>query len=62
MKSTTVDTVTSNETYVRMRVFDGDLQISEAGEELLRIERCQHEATRRRLREAQDRLAARDCK
>ncbi len=50
-------TVTSNEEYVRLRIFDGELPISEAGAELLRIERAQHEATRARLRELEARLA-----
>lgn len=41
MKSKQVDTVTSNESYVRLRIFDGDLLISEAGAELLRIAQAQ---------------------
>lgn len=42
MKARLLDTITSNEEHVRMRIFDGDLQISEAAAELLRIERAQH--------------------
>jgi hypothetical protein len=56
MKTRTVETVTSNEEYVRLRIFDGDLQIGEAGAELLRLERAQHEATRQQLLAAQARL------
>jgi hypothetical protein len=52
MKSRLIDTIASNEDSVRMRIFDGDLPADEATAELLRIERAQHEVTRRRLREA----------
>jgi len=52
MKTKDVKTVTSNEDYVRLRIFDGDLQVSNAGAELLRIERAQHNETRRKLEEA----------
>lgn len=55
-------TVTNNEDYVRMRIFDGDLQVSEAAEELIRIERAQHVATRRRLDEEIDRRVAAENK
>ena len=41
MKSTSVETITSNEQYVRMRIFDGDLQISAASAELIRIAQAQ---------------------
>jgi hypothetical protein len=52
MKSRLVNTITSNEDSVRLRIFDGELPADEATVELLRIERAQHEVTRRRLREA----------
>lgn len=58
MKSTSVDTITGNDTYVRMRIFDGDLQVSEAADELIRLERSQHDDTKRRLAEALEALAA----
>lgn len=47
MKTKLVDTVTTNEDHVRMRIFDGDLQISEAAAELLRVEKSQRAAERR---------------
>lgn len=50
-------TVASNEEYVRLRIFDGDLQVSEAAEELIRLERAQHAETRRMLAEARAELA-----
>ena len=53
MKTRTVETVTTNEEHVRMRVFDGDLPADEATAELLRLERAQHAATWRQLQEAQ---------
>jgi hypothetical protein len=52
MKSRLVDAITSNEDSVRLRIFDGDLPADEATAELLRIERAQHDVTRRRLRAA----------
>lgn len=56
MKTKLVDTVVGNEEFVRMRIYDGDLQINEAAEELLRLERCQRQAERilfdTRLKEA----------
>jgi hypothetical protein len=52
MKSRTVETVTNNEDYVRLRIFDGELPADEATKELLRLERCQHAATREQLRQA----------
>ncbi len=57
MKSRSVETVTSNEAFVRMRIYDGDLPIDEAGAELLRIERAQHAAERQRHCETQERWA-----
>jgi hypothetical protein len=56
MKTKLVDAVTNNEDYVRLRIFDGDLQISEAAAELLRLERSQHEATRRELLSCREEL------
>lgn len=57
MKSTSVDMITSNDGYVRMRIFDGNLGLDEAGAELLRLEQCQHAATRKSLIECQTRNA-----
>ncbi len=57
MRSKTVETVTSNEDYVRLRIFEGDLPASEAVAELLRLERAQHKETRRLLANALDRIA-----
>lgn len=58
MKTKLIETITSNEEDVRLRIYDGELQLSEAANELLRMERAQHEATKRRLRETEARLAA----
>lgn len=52
MKTRTVDTITTNEELVRLRIYDGDLQIPEAAGELLRLEREQNAALRRRVAEA----------
>lgn len=49
MKSVSVDQITSNESYVRMRIFDGEFPPDAAKDELVRIERAQHAETRRRL-------------
>lgn len=53
MKSKTVETVTNNEDFVRMRIFDGELPQDAALSELLRLERAQHAETRRQLLIAQ---------
>lgn len=47
MKSKLVDTITSNEEHVRLKIFDGELPAEDGVNELLRIERAQHGATRR---------------
>jgi hypothetical protein len=44
-------TITNNEDYVRLRIYEGDLQVSEAAAELLRLARAQHAAECRRLNE-----------
>lgn len=44
MKSTTVETITSNEQHVRMRIFDGDLPANEAYQALWQLEREQRAA------------------
>lgn len=49
MKSKEVMTITSNEEYVRMRIYDGDLRIDDAAAELLRIERAQKKSLQRKL-------------
>lgn len=56
MKARAVDYITSNEEHVRMQIFDGDLRIDEAGAELLRVERAQHDATRTRVKELELRV------
>ena len=48
MKSRKIETITSNEDQVRFEIFSGTLPIDDAGAELLRLERAQHEAERRR--------------
>lgn len=49
MKSRFVDTITTNEEHVRMRIFDGDLPIDAAAAELLRIERAQKDSLQRQI-------------
>lgn len=49
MKTRTVETVSSNEEFVRMRIFDGDLPADAATAELLRLERLQHAKCRAEL-------------
>lgn len=48
MKSRTVETVTSNEGLVRLRIYDGEIPLDQAAEELLRLyrEQVRHEALR----------------
>lgn len=64
MKSRATETVTSNEEFVRLRIFDGDLQVDEASTELIRLARCQARSAedremewRRRAFTAEKRLA-----
>lgn len=47
-----VDYITSNEQHVRSRIYDGKLEISDAADYLLSLEKSQHEATRRLLAHA----------
>jgi hypothetical protein len=56
MKSKAIDHVTSNEEYVRQRIFDGELPIDAAAAELLRLERAQNDALRRRLSDLEARI------
>lgn len=63
MKTRTVETITSNEEHLRLRIFDGDLQVSAAGAEMLLLlqgqydaERAAHAKTRTELLEALDRV------
>ncbi len=51
MKSKSVDTVTTNEEHVRLRIFDGDLPLDDAGHELIRIAQAQLDAERSRHNE-----------
>lgn len=62
MKSRSVETVTSNEESVRLRIFDGDLAIDQAGAELLRIEKAQHAAECQRHAETRLALATANAK
>jgi hypothetical protein len=48
VKSKSVATVTDNDTFVRLRIFDGDLPIDDAAAALIRLEREQHTAERQR--------------
>lgn len=50
-------TIASNEEYVRLRIYEGDLKVDDAAAELLRMERAQHAETRRRLEELQEKHA-----
>lgn len=56
MKSRTVETLTSNEGAVRLRIFEGDIPLDEAGAELLRIERANNAALRIQIRELQEEI------
>jgi len=56
MRTREVDTITSNEGHIRLKIFDGDLQISEAAQELLRLEREQNRSLRRQIAEMQARF------
>jgi hypothetical protein len=47
-------TITNNEDYVRLRIYEGGLQVSEAAAELLRLERCQAQERERFLKERID--------
>jgi hypothetical protein len=57
MKAKDVDNITSNEAAVRLRIYDGDLQISEAAQELIRMERARADALEHRLNAVQTRAA-----
>lgn len=39
-----IKNITNNEDYVRMRIYDGDLQVSEAARELINLERSQRDS------------------
>ena len=56
MKSTSVDYITSNEQHVRMMIYDGDLPLDQAKDELLRIERAQRAAEVAELKRIIERL------
>lgn len=58
MKSTAVDYITSNEQYVRMMIYAGDLPLDQAKDELLRIERAQRAAEVADLKRIIERLTA----
>lgn len=51
-----VDFITSNEQHVRLEIHEGRLPANMAYEELLRIEKAQHENTRQRLLEAYQKI------
>lgn len=46
MKTKLVDTITSNEEHVRMKIYDGELTPDKAYQELLRIEQEQRKSDR----------------
>ena len=41
MKTRNIDTITNNEDHIRLKIYDGDLNIDEAGQELLRLTKTQ---------------------
>lgn len=43
MRSRSVDTITSNDQYVRLKIFDGLIPLGEAGAELLRLALLDHD-------------------
>lgn len=49
-------TITTNEDYVRMRVYDGELPASKATQKLLRMERSQRGAERKHYQRVIDSL------
>ena len=57
MKTRLVDTVTSNEEYVRLRIYDGAVPLDEAGAELIAIYQAQTESAFMQLRAANARIA-----
>ena len=44
MKTRKVDTVTTNDGHVRLKIYDGDLGVDEAADELIRLARTQRDA------------------
>ncbi len=52
-------TITNDEDYVRLRIFEGDLKIDDAGKELLRLEKDAHAVTRAELLRIQNLLERR---
>lgn len=42
--SKSVETITSNEGLVRMKIYDGDLELGDAGAELVRLANAQRDA------------------
>jgi hypothetical protein len=56
MKSKEVNTITNNGDSVRLRIFEGELPADEAYQELLRIEKVQHDATRVTLFQAYEKI------
>lgn len=47
MKSRLVDTVVNNDEYLRLRIYDGEIPLAEAGAELLRLKTAQRTAERK---------------
>lgn len=62
MKSQTVEAISSNEELVRQRIFDGDLQVSEASQALLAAERKQNASLRARIQDLRDSFLKRDAR
>jgi hypothetical protein len=51
MKFTTTETITTNEQLVRLRIYDGEIPLDEAGAELLRLTQAQLDHAHARIRE-----------
>lgn len=58
MKSKLVDTIISNEDHIRFRIFDGELSISAAGKELIKIAMAELVNSETRHNETRDSLKA----
>lgn len=44
MKTKLVETITNDEEFIRMRIYDGELNVDQAAEELIRLARAQRDA------------------
>ena len=59
MKTTTVQTITSNSEFVRLRIYDGEIPPDAYHQEMLALERHQWASERARLNAQIDRLSER---